>query len=379
MTLVTLLQAMIAAPSTWFAVALLQIVSIFAYTVHNVVTNAYQPDLLEATPREGRDAERNKLNAAATFSTFAAEAVLIVLILGLSIALGLTNAGTAALSQLINGVFVCGFYYFTWAPGAGRFQKRPQKHEIEDASKNLFMLGVDELRETGRVIWRTNRGLGIFLVGLMFADAAFAAFSSIALVFMQTQLGAELAESMAVILIVLIVSLPGSVLANRLMNRFNALSTLIATVVYMAVTCVIAGLVLRGPKQINFVYIFGLLWGTAFGSYYSSYISLFMQIVPKGMELEYMGILMFCRQILTWLPPLAFAGANRLFGDLSWGLYVVAFFFVLSVAFFAFIDLEATKAAVDKLDAARAERRSMDLTGAGAAARVGPTPTPEAV
>jgi len=278
LTVVTLVQGLIAVPDLWFLIALLQVLSIVSYTVHIVVVTAYQPDFTDGLEtEEERQAEFNKINAAGVFATFGTETFLIPFFLAVGAIGGLSTAGVSSFAQIFSGILVAVLFYFAWDARMGTLKKRPQKQQNAEGV-NILTCGFKKLTATWKEINETNKGLAGFLIAEAFAEAAFSAFSSIAIIFMAGQLNATITESFAVILIVLVVSLPSAIASAKVMDRLNPLYTTIATMIYMAVCCTLFGLIVRGPDQLFLAYIFGILFGFAFGIYYSAYLSSYMMV-----------------------------------------------------------------------------------------------------
>mmetsp|Transcript_34823 Transcript_34823/g.109337 ORF Transcript_34823/g.109337 Transcript_34823/m.109337 type:complete len:432 (-) Transcript_34823:1322-2617(-) len=207
LTVVTLVQGLIAVPDLWFLIALLQVLSIVSYTVHIVVVTAYQPDFTDGLEtEEERQAEFNKINAAGVFATFGTETFLIPFFLAVGAIGGLSTAGVSSFAQIFSGILVAVLFYFAWDARMGTLKKRPQKQQNAEGV-NILTCGFKKLTATWKEINETNKGLAGFLIAEAFAEAAFSAFSSIAIIFMAGQLNATITESFAVILIVLVVPL----------------------------------------------------------------------------------------------------------------------------------------------------------------------------
>ena len=356
--IVAIVQGMIASGETWPIVAFLQVISIAAYVVHGTVRDAWQPEMIAVLPHEDlQDQERNAINAGSSIAFFAGILGSIVLVLAIAVVGGLGTLHTAAVAQVLLGAIYLGITYYLWNPASERYSRPPPRHPLRP-DETLIGAGLKKNWETFQDIRSSNRYLALYIGAMLFMDSAFNAWSGIAVIFMQVQLSASLIEAMSVILTVLFLSMPAAAIAKALCDVYKPVNVLRVTIGVMASTAVLAGLTIRNNDDLPFIYFFAIVWGFCFGGYYTCSLTIFLMLMPSGSDVEYMGIFNLSRQLLTFAPPLLFAGFNSLFNDLGWGLYVLGLFFVIALGFLFGIDLGAARAAVVELNKV-AKRRSV--------------------
>ena len=129
--------------------------------------------------------------------------------------------------------------------------------------------------------------------------------------FMISHLNASYARIGYVGVAIAIGNLVGSRVHPRVAARWNLLVDLRINLVGWILLCVLLGVVITGPDRwIAFVVLITLLaffMGWAIPSTRTLYIAL----MPRGRETEYMGIYVFAASGFSWLPPTLFTILNE--------------------------------------------------------------------
>lgn len=114
-------------------------------------------------------------------------------------------------------------------------------------------------------------------------------------------------------------------------------------------------LTLTGPEVAYLVWIFAVLWGMMIGWYYPAELSIFSQLMPKGQESELAGFLLYCTNVLLWLPVLVFTLMNEAKGiHIKWAAVSLNVYFSL-----AFLMYQLMPAWSVCLDVVRGENRML--------------------
>mmetsp|Transcript_102061 Transcript_102061/g.292089 ORF Transcript_102061/g.292089 Transcript_102061/m.292089 type:complete len:442 (+) Transcript_102061:799-2124(+) len=360
MGVVTLAQACVS-HDTWFLVTCLQVVSICAYTFHNLAQLAYLPELTANLEQkegvEAADKERNVINSQGTFWMFATEVVTIIVVYGVGTVVGAGNVDTAAIGQAMIGVFILFVYWLIWSAKSDalgwrhRFLARGKLKDVPEG-QSLVTTGFRQIASTLCGLKAKYPYVFLLLIGVMIIDAAFGAFSTIAVTYMKYELDADNTLVTVIILILLVVSLPSAIAARVAMDRFGPFHVAIATSLYMGLVTAVAPFLLHGAtdkaQQLarELMPIFAVMWGVGFGVYYPCIQATYTMIIPAGSEAELMGLYYFCTKVLSWAPPLLFVVFNNWTGEQKAGLWVLAAFFLLGIIPYCMLDLEKARGMV---------------------------------
>jgi len=209
----------------------------------------------------------------------------------------------------------------------------------------------------------------MYLVGMMFTEAAMSSFASLGGLFIQVQLGGSGVQVASVIATLLIVATPSSALCVKVSEAYGrwygddlgARRLLCTTLLYLFATTLMAPVVLTGPETIHYAYLFAVVWGLGFGFYYSLNRAVYVYIIPGGEEAKYIGVNLCASNLLGWLPPLIFSQLNRALNDMRIGLVVLAAFFPIGTAAIASIDMKDARGRVVGTLAGRAGAGGLEL------------------
>lgn len=312
---------------TWFAVAIIQIAVAFIGWGQTMLSYAYLPELTND------DALLNKYSANFTVVQFSAMVIYLVLVVGVAAAAGVSDddIATARIGQSTSFVVASSTLSYAWSC---LFLPRPKARDLPEG-QSLLTAGFIQVFQTSVRIFKHYRALKWFYVAVAFADAAIQSLVTIAVTFLADQLEFSSFENGIAILVMLVASVPGGVLAGWLTARFhNPIVTSIVSVVIMAVNTLVAGLVLKGPGQQMETYLLAAGWGLGTGMKWTADRLLSSTIIPDGQDAELMGMYLFAGQVLTWVPPLIFTGMNEAGISQNIGIMMLdVFFFVSGLAY----------------------------------------------
>ena len=180
-------------------------------------------------------------------------------------------------------------------------------------------------------------GLRWFLLATVFAEAGANAFTVLAVVFLDDQLGMSGTQIGVVFLTTLVASVPGAKLGSFITAKTNPNTSLKINLVLFSVVTFAGAFALSGPERAYLAYVFGVFWGVILGWFYSTENLFFSMVLPKGQEAELTGFFVYCTQILVWLPPLVFTAMIEAGVSQSWGLVSLITFFAIAVILLMFV------------------------------------------
>ncbi len=140
-----------------------------------------------------------------------------------------------------------------------------------------------------------------------------------------------------VYLIVILSTIPGSILANWLSIKTNPMFALKINLVIFVGVNFGAFLNIKDGDDINLMYGVGFLLGCLSGWYLPLVKVIFSMIIPSGQESEFTGIFLYCSQILSWFPSLVFTAMNEAGIHLSWGGMHLNIYLFIGLLCFMFI------------------------------------------
>lgn len=315
-------------------VSLLQVLSIAAYVAHQVAVLAYLPTLSRDEKEAQVDHERHRINSQSVIAAFSALILGIVCCAAVAVSAGLGVVDTARLSQLSSGFGLVVIYGRFWhGYGSSALVEVPAKKVRTRAT--LWRQGLHDVAHSYAFLRAEHPDAGNFLLGYALANSSMTGFASLSIVFMNDHLELSPLASIAVILIVLLVSIPAAAAATNLMDAIGAKKTFVYSVVVMVVSSVVGPAILCGPSCASYTFAFAVVWGMAYGAYYSANTALYSELVPVGSEAQFMSLYYFAANLLTWAPPATYSILNQFFNRTEIAMYVLAFFFAISLPVFA--------------------------------------------
>lgn len=210
---------------------------------------------------------------------FGSQCAFLILVIALSIAFGLNDVNTAQMSQGINVLWSGSFFYFGWR----LLPNVPPRHVLPEG-RSLLTEGFSRVYHTAKEIQQKyKRGLRCYFVALIFAESAVNAFTTVAVVFLDEQIGLSGTEIGLFFLVTLIFSLPGSKLGAFITARTNPnVSWQLSMFCLMLLAS--GGAILLDYIPKNLAYIWGAGIGVLLGWFYPTENLFFSMILPKGHE-----------------------------------------------------------------------------------------------
>ena len=316
---VKLIEAMVS-PSTWFFVAWLQVLSGLLFYMHIVATYAYTSELTKET------SEQTKYNTYFFVVLYASTLIYMAKILTLSYVFNQDDVGTARISQVVTGLTSGSMFFLAW-----RFFGHREPSSSLPPGHTLGTVGFYKVWKTSRTIHRSMPALKRLMGSVLFAESAMNAIITIATTYMSTFLDMTSSEIGSVFLVVLIMGIPGAKLGELLAFRINPLVSAKVCLLMFFLSTSAAAIVLTGPENKQYAIIFGVLWGICMGWLHPMHTVLFIGLTPGDARTEFMGIYIFCQQVLSWLPPLVFTILNEFGASMSIGLASLDIFFFIGL------------------------------------------------
>lgn len=366
LAVVSVAQSMIVYDRTWFAVALLQIPSLASYVVHQGSLLSYLPGLSRIEGSAVDDERtRFRVNACVVVLAFGAQigAVVLFFVIGVVFSLGIVDL--SALVQAVVGICLLSIFSTIWHPSfmgyRGALIDVPALKVMP-----AHLKGVGDLRALLLVAWFEVTGsykllrdsypnVLYFLSGYTISTAGMSSFATLSIVFLNDHLKLDPAETVAVVLVLLVAAVPSGAVAVRIMVKFSARTTFLATLLGMCFSTVIAPLILRDASAGPLIYVFALAWGFFFGVYYTANTSFYTQLVPKHSESQFMALFYCAAVFFNWLPPLIFTIVNQLTNGTILIFYILAFFFAVSYPLIRKVDIQQAAAEIAAHDSEHSE------------------------
>lgn len=312
---------------TWFPMAVLQAINSFLYLVQAMATYAYLPTV--SISKGVSEQRMTKFNTSFTMIQFGCQLLYVLLIAALQIGLGLGEIRTAVLSQAVNVGWITVGFVLGWR----LMGPVPALHDRPGQGTCLLVsLGFGQIWKTAVEINRTyGTSLRWFFLSLCFAEAAANAFTVVAVTFMADQLEMSGTQISIVFVVVLLSTLPGSVVGYWITLRTDPILAWKLNFAAFSISVIAGGLILTGPQRQDIVYAFGVVWGLLLGWYYPCVQTIFSLAIPIGQESELAGFVVYCRTILVWLPPLTFTALSESGIGMEYALMSLAIFFAVAL------------------------------------------------
>ena len=308
----------------WFVVAVVQILQGFVGWGLNLIKYSYLPELTE-------DKELlNKYVASFTAIPFGGMVLFLVVLIGSFSFAGIADDDilSAQISQGIACIILTLTMVFAYAR---LFEARPPSHILPEGT-SLFTAGFRQVYQTGCHIVNHHRALKWFYVQNAFTDAMLESLPVVVITFTTDTLEFTSTENGIVIMITLVSSIPGSLIAGWLNHRFKKpIMSTISALLLLVTTNVLAGVFLRGPDQKIGSYIAAIGWGMGFGWNRTCNEFMSSTLIPKGQDSEMMGIFLLTRSFLAWIPPLMFTLLNEAGVEQHYILIALSIFFVFAL------------------------------------------------
>lgn len=261
---------------------------------------------------------------------FTSQAAFLLLVTALSIAFGLGDVVAAQMSQGINAVWTGLCFFFSWR----LMQHVPARHVLPEG-RSLLTEGFFRVYKTAKDINRSYKhGTRWFFLALIFAEASANAFTVVAVVFLDAQLGLSFTDIGIFFFVSLVSSIPGSIIGTFVTRRLDPKRSWQISMICMFVWSTGGAIILDYlPNDLAFLaYPWGCGIGMLLGWFYPTENLFFCMCLPKGQEAELSGFFVYCSQILGWLPPLIFSFIVEAEVSQTYGVVAVSCFMLIAVA-----------------------------------------------
>ena len=304
---------------TWFAVAVLQTIGPVVFLVHLVVVYAYLPDLT--------DDWRVLTNWQGIFVSLRSLAMIIFLILTVLLAGILIDeeeglqedVAVARLSQVLLVTMTTFFFTGTFWDGLQPCEARQPVPE----GRSVWSAGFFKLLGTMSKMVTKYRGFTLFCIGTVIDTSAISSVIVIAITYATDFLELNAAQNGFTILLFLLSSIAGCAAYPHIVKRMGYLQSLQLSDIVWGVIMVITSFAVRGPDDRLLFMVLGCLWGFCFGWNVPNGRMVYISMVPKGEEAEYMGLFQFFGRGFLWLPPLIFTALNESGVAMNYSLLVL--------------------------------------------------------
>ncbi|KAG7340011.1 vacuole effluxer Atg22 like protein [Nitzschia inconspicua] len=315
--------------NTWFPMAILQAFAGFIYQVQNVSCYAYLPELAREVGQE----RMNNYTAVFTQTQFGSQAVLMIMVTGISFGLSLSTVQTAMVSQA--GVFLWCVVFFPW--GWKYLPARPARHDLKDGQW-LITAGFAQNWNKAKDIWTKHRkGLKWYFLALIFAEASVSTITNVSIIYLTDVVGLSITQIGIFFLLALLGSIPGTnprTYSCIIAHKTNPNTSWKLSLIFFMVTSVIGAFAfddMKAPKELSYI------WGTSLGILLGWFISMeslfFSMCLPQGQEAEMAGFFIYCSQILTWVPALIFTVLVQSNVHQKYGIISTSFGFLIALLF----------------------------------------------
>jgi MFS-type transporter involved in bile tolerance (Atg22 family) len=277
----------------WFAISIVYAVVTFTGWFETMTVYAYLPELTD---------DENTLNRyTRVFGMVPFTCMMIYLALVVGLSTGVLyqpdkdslndEIGTSRLAQSIQFFIAAILFSIAW----GRlFKPRPPtRTNIEEP---IWKYGFVQLYKTTKKVHREHPVLQWFFIAIALCEAGTSALFIVAITFLTDVLNFGAADNGAIILVLLISSIPGAWLSSKCTHRFGPVfSSMIAIIILILSTSLVAG-ILKSPSQKTVAYFLAIGWGVGIGFKWTVDRMLYAMILPnKNQNTEFSGVYVFFR------------------------------------------------------------------------------------
>ena len=312
---------------TWFAMAILQSIAGFCFTIIILTVFAYLPEICEVVGQQ----VHARYTARFTAQQFIVQALFLILIGALSFGFGIADNSvqTARLSQALNVAILSILFTVGW-------RYMPSRQAAQELPGELGCLGTlkhgirQNIRTAVSIYCHYKKGLRWYLLATMFAQSAVGALTTVSVVYLSSEVGLNATDISMFFLVVLVGTIPGSKFASLLSKKMNPNTSWQLSMVSLFVTMVIGAFTLGDAPNKYLSFIWGFFIGLDLGWFYPTENLFFSCILPKGQEAEIAGFRVYCSMILSWFPPLIFSVLVENGVDAKWGMTCMGSFVLIA-------------------------------------------------
>jgi MFS-type transporter involved in bile tolerance (Atg22 family) len=261
---------------------------------------------------------------------FTSQAAFLLVVTALSIGLDLGDVVAAQMSQGINVVWSGLCFFFSWR----LFEHVPARHVLPEGH-SLLTQGFSRVYQTAKDINQFYKhGTRWFFLAIIFAEASANAFTVVAVVFLDEQLGLSFTDIGIFFFVSLVSSIPGAMLGSFVTRRSDPKRSWQLSMMFLFTWAAGGAIILDYlPRDLSYLaYVWGGGIGMFLGWFYPVENLFFCMCLPKGQEAELSGFFVYCTQILGWLPPLIFSVMVEAKVSQTYGVVAVSAFLLIAVA-----------------------------------------------
>lgn len=245
--------------NTWFAMLILQAINGFIFQVQFLSTLSYYPDIAYIVGQK----RMNNFITKFTVIELGSELIFIVLLTALDLALKTSDVLLSRYSQSLSVLWIGICFFFGWKMSP----HVPAKRFLE-SDRSLVTAGFIQTWKTVKNIHMNyGKSLRWYFLAIMFAEAGVNSFSVLAVTYLNVWLEMSSMQIGIQFLVVLICSIPGTILGEFVTNRYNPNTSWRLCLAFFSAVTAVGSAVLSGPERQNIVYVFGVFWGLCLGWY----------------------------------------------------------------------------------------------------------------
>ena len=236
--LINMVQVIVS-EDTWVFIAVLQLFAGFCYTTHLVVVYAYLPEL------SNDPEELNRINSITNTFVYLGQFVFLFTAIVLSFITGAEDVGQARISQVMVSVIGLIGYNYTWMT---KMKNRPALN-VMDPNASYLTFGFRKISKTLHGLKDEFKPVLTFLVSITCAEAATAAFVSIAVTYTTAVLEMEVKETGILIALVIFFAIPGSLIFRKVTNKIGLHESYMLALFYWFSVTAISPIFMNEPSQ----------------------------------------------------------------------------------------------------------------------------------
>lgn len=240
----------------------------------------------------------------------------------------LDDVGTARLGAIISSIWTFPLFAVTWIY---LFPKRKALRRVP-ADQTLWTAGFKKLYHTFQMIGSCLPAVYWFLLSSMCCGSANWSINTVAITYFKEFLQLSSQKIGLVILTMIISGIPGTFVGKYVSLKFNPVISCKICLFLFIVIISAASLQLSSATK-DYAFLFGSMLGLCKGWLHPMQTALYTTIIPKGQEVEMMGVYVFCFHIFAFLPPLFFTFLNEEGFSMRWGMASINLFFALGLLF----------------------------------------------
>lgn len=261
---------------------------------------------------------------------FTGQSAFLILIIAISYIFDTDDVVTAQIGQAVDVVVSGLFFYYSWK----WLTPVPARHQLAEGH-SLLTEGFTQIFRTARTInQKYKNGTRWYFLAVIFAESGANAFTTVAVVYLDEQLGFGAQEIGIFFLTTLVCSVPGSWFGSWVTVKTDPRRSWQLCLMALAIWSA-GGVILLDYVPSIFSYLWGCGIGVCLGWFYPAENLFFSMCVPKGQEAELSGFNVYCAQILGWLPPLVFSVIVEADVEQTYGVIAITSFLWAAIALLA--------------------------------------------